>query len=169
LLCLIAACGVTNSKKPDIKFNPHIDGVWAFQAIVSIPCDNKPTICDQFHDIFYVLVDYPNIHACYERLGTVKRDPKIIKATKEDLKVVHKKGNLYKIKTENGDPVDSDTLTIKMKIDKYLGLGILKREHNGRLEGFNYRYVSEAKGRPGKKDYQECRKNATYSKDALRL
>jgi hypothetical protein len=162
VLCLISACDVTNSKKPK-KFNPHVNGIWGNTGLVDI-LDSTGNYKNQLWSTSYLSIDYPYLHACYDRYNSNK-DSIDIKA-KEDLKVAHLEGNTYKVKIINGESVNSDSSTFKMKKDS-TGLLIITKRLYGELRGVPYKASGDMSAYLSNLGYGKCRKNAIDSTGIL--
>jgi hypothetical protein len=165
IICLlvagvISACGVTNSK----KFNPHIDGYYGTVRYMSLATGGS------IKYFSFAIVDYPTIHGCYMK-KLEKGDSVSTQATKEDLKVAHKKGDIYKIITDNGNSTSNDAPLIKIKLDTTKVPNSAIPQIDSTLSIGRIKSNSTAGAFYGKEGnmsaYNKCRQIGTYAKNVF--
>jgi hypothetical protein len=119
---IVAGCGIfnSNSKNP---FNPSkIRGALHTIHAVDIPCDTGPragNVCGQKITAMNILINYPYIYGCVQQWGELNKNAEEVSedTLKENLKIIHKWRDTYKILTRNGQSLDNNGPLFTIKRD----------------------------------------------------
>jgi hypothetical protein len=117
---ILAGCDVTNSKKP---FDPSkIKGKRYMVGAVDIPCKTGPragNVCGQRITAMNILINYPYIYGCVQQWGELNKNAEEVSedTLKENLKIIHKRRDIYKILTRNGQSLDNNGPLFTIKKD----------------------------------------------------